>query len=133
MIERHITQNLLAALKDTPVVFLRGARQTGKSTLVQEIARSWHSARYVTMDNTTHRSAAASDPTGFLSRLDKPVVIDEVQRTPELLLAIKEDVDRNRQPGRYLLTGSANVLTLPLAADSLAGRMEIVTLHPLSH
>ena len=66
------------------------------------------------------RIAAASDPAGFLSRLDKPVVIDEVQRTPELLLAIKEDVDRNRQPGRYLLTGSANVLTLPLAADSLA-------------
>jgi predicted AAA+ superfamily ATPase len=132
MIERHITYNLREALQDTPVVFLRGARQTGKSTLVQEIARSWHPARYVTMDNTTYRSAAASDPTGFLSQLDKPVVIDEVQRVPELFLAIKEDVDRNRQPGRYLLTGSANVLTLPLAADSLAGRMEIVTLHPLS-
>ena len=71
-------------------------------------------------------------PPEFLSRLDKPVMIDEVQRVPELFLAIKEDVDRNRQPGRYLLTGSANVLTLPLAADSLVGRMEIVTLHPLS-
>lgn len=132
MIERHVTQNLLDALQDTPVVFLRGARQTGKSTLVQELVRSRHPAGYITLDSAVHRSAAASDPTGFLSRLDKPIVIDEVQRAPELFLAIKEDVDRNRQPGRYLLTGSANILTLPQAADSLAGRMEVVTLHSLS-
>jgi predicted AAA+ superfamily ATPase len=132
MIESHITPNLLEALQDTPVVFLRGARQTGKSTLVQAIIRSQYPAGYITLDSTAHRSAAASDPTGFLSRLDKPVVIDEVQRVPELFLAIKEDVDRNRKPGRFLLTGSANILALPQAADSLAGRMELVTLHPLS-
>lgn len=132
MFERHVTQNILDAFQDTPVIFLRGARQTGKSTLVQEIVRSQYPAGYITLDSAVHRSAAASDPTGFISRMDKPTVIDEVQRVQELFLAIKEDVDRNRQPGRYLLTGSANILTLPQASDSLAGRMEVVTLHPLS-
>jgi predicted AAA+ superfamily ATPase len=132
MIRRHITKHIIDALSDTPVVFLRGPRQAGKSTLVQAIADGPYSARYVTLDNAGVRSAASSDPTGFIAGIEKPVIIDEAQRVPGLLLAIKEDVDRNRQPGRYLLTGSADVLTVPRVADALVGRMEILTLWPLS-
>ncbi|MCF8082247.1 MAG: AAA family ATPase [Deltaproteobacteria bacterium] len=76
--------------------------------------------------------AVSRAPAGFVKNIGKPVIIDEVQRVPDLLLAIKEDIDRNRVPGRYLLTGSGNVLTLPRVADALAGRMEVITLWPLS-
>lgn len=132
MYRRALLNTLLEALSDTPVIFLRGARQSGKSTLVQIIADGPHSARYVTLDNAGILSAAGSDPTGFIAGMDKPVVIDEAQRIPELLLSIKEDVDRHRQPGRYILTGSADILTVPKVADALAGRMELMTLWPLS-
>ena len=133
MFKRHITPKILDALADTPVVFLRGARQSGKSTLVRTIAEGAYPARYVTLDNAGILSAASADPTGFLAGLERPVVIDEAQRVPALFLAIKEDVDNNRTPGRYLLTGSADVLTLPRVADALAGRMEVLTLWPLSN
>lgn len=132
MYRRFILTHMLEALADTPVVFLRGARQTGKSTLVQMIAKDAYPARYVTLDNAGILSAAGADPSGFIAGIEKPVVIDEAQRIPELLLSIKEDVDRNRQPGRYILTGSADVLTVPKVADALAGRMELLTLWPLS-
>jgi hypothetical protein len=132
MYERYIQQNIIDALLDTPVVFIRGARQVGKSTLVQKLAQEHYPARYITLDNAAVLAAATSDPTGFIFNLEKPVIIDEAQRVPELFLAIKEDVDNNKTPGRYLLTGSANVLTLPKVADSLAGRIEIITLWPLS-
>lgn len=132
MYKRNITNNLTDALADTPVVFLRGARQTGKSTLVRMIAEGRYPARYVTLDNAGILSAASADPAGFIAGIEKPVVIDEAQRVPELFLAIKEDVDRHRLPGRYLLTGSADVLTVPRVADALAGRMEVLTLWPLS-
>ncbi|MGO8819947.1 MAG: ATP-binding protein [Desulfomonilaceae bacterium] len=132
MYRRKILNNILDALSDTPVVFLRGARQTGKSTLVRKIADGPYPARYVTLDNAAVFSAASADPTGFLAGIEKPVVIDEAQRVRNLFLAIKEDVDRNRTPGRYLLTGSADVLTIPKVADALAGRMELLTLWPLS-
>jgi hypothetical protein len=122
----------MEALSDTPVVFLRGARQTGKSTLARFIANGPYPANYVTLDNAGILSAATADPSGFIAGLEKPAVIDEVQRVPALLLAVKEDVDRNREPGRYLLTGSADILTLPNVADALAGRMEVLTLWPLS-
>jgi predicted AAA+ superfamily ATPase len=123
---------MLAALRDTPVVLLVGARQTGKSTLVQELATSTHPARYLTFDDAGVLAAARSDPAGFLAGLDGPVVLDEVQRVPELFLALKLTIDRNRQPGRFLLTGSANVLLLPRLAETLVGRMEVITLWPLS-
>jgi predicted AAA+ superfamily ATPase len=123
---------LLAALTDTPVVLLHGARQAGKSTLAQEIASGPHPARYLTLDDAAVLAAAKSDPAGFVAGLDDPVVIDEVQRAPELFIPIKAAVDRNRQPGRFLLTGSANVLLLPKLSESLAGRMELLTLWPLS-
>jgi predicted AAA+ superfamily ATPase len=132
MIKRNISQFVLDALSDTPVLLLTGARQTGKSTLVKTITEHSHPARYITLDNATVLAAVKHDPTGFLSGLDGPVVIDEVQRAPELFPAIKAEVDRNRRPGRFLLTGSANVLLLPRLSESLAGRMEILSLWPFS-
>lgn len=132
MFGRSITPLLLAALRDSPVVVVNGARQSGKSTLVQAIANKHHAARYLTLDDTPTLSAAASDPQGFAASLDGNVVIDEVQRVPDLFRAIKLAVDRQRKPGRFLLTGSANVLMLPRLSESLAGRVEILTLWPLS-
>jgi len=132
MLRRHVTPNLLAALKDTPVVLLHGARQTGKTTLVREIARADHPARYLTLDDPAVRGAAESDPHGFVDGLEGPVVIDEVQRVPDLALAIKASVDRDRTAGRFLLTGSANILQVPRLSESLTGRMEIHGLWSLS-
>ncbi len=132
MIRRQITRPLLEALNDTPVVLLTGARQTGKSTLVQWLAENKHKARYLTLDDAAVLAAATSNPQGFVEALDTPVVIDEVQRAPDLFLAIKAAVDRKRSPGGFLLTGSANVMLLPRVAESLAGRMEVLTLWPFS-
>ena len=132
MIERFLTVSLLDALADSPVVLLTGARQSGKTTLVQEIAAQRHQAQYISLDDATFLSAAMSDPAGFLSGLGGPAIIDEVQHAPKLFPAIKAMVDRNRVPGRFLLTGSANVLLLPRLSESLAGRMEILTLWPLA-
>ena len=133
---RNVYSQLMAALSDTPVVFLRGARQTGKTTLVKHLAENpagdTPARQYISLDSATALAGALDDPTGFLRGLSKPVIIDEAQRASSLMLAIKEDVDRERHAGRYLLTGSANILTLPGIADSLAGRMEVLTLHPLS-
>ena len=132
MFKRYIASSLLAALADTPVVLLTGARQTGKSTLVKMLAAKEHPAQYLTLDDAGVLSAAKNDPSGFLAGLNGPVILDEIQRVPELFLAIKVQVDRNRRAGRFLLTGSANVLLLPRLAETLAGRMEIITLWPLS-
>jgi hypothetical protein len=126
----------MEALSDTPVVFLRGARQVGKTTLVKQLAEKsaggMSARQYISLDSVTALAGALDDPTGFLRGLNRPVIIDEAQRASSLMLAIKEDVDRERHAGRHLLTGSANILTLPGMADSLAGRMEVLTLHPLS-
>lgn len=135
MHSRHIANLLQDALSDTPVVLVNGARQTGKSTLVHSAGdASPHTParRYLTLDDTAVLSAAKADPAGFINGLEGPVTLDEVQRAPELLLPIKAAVDRQRTPGRFLLTGSANVLLLPDIADSLAGRMEVLSLWPLS-
>ena len=129
---RRITDNLLAALRDTPIVVLHGARQTGKSTLVQHLDERGHHATYVTLDNPLALAAAKSDPVGFLSEHDGPLIIDEVQRAPELILPMKAEVDRDRRPGRFLLTGSAHVMQIPKLADAFVGRMELLTLHPFS-
>ncbi len=132
MFTRNLAENLQSALTDNPVVLLIGARQVGKSTLVQSLTNENYQPNYITFDDPTILAAAGSNPTAFLDGLTKPVIFDEIQRAPELFLPIKADVDRNRQVGAYLLTGSANVLTLPKVADSLAGRMELLTLRPLS-
>ncbi|WP_342635194.1 ATP-binding protein [Phyllobacterium myrsinacearum] len=111
------------------MVLIAGPRQAGKSTLaksVSDVSRS-----YFTLDDATILNAAKSDPKGFIRDLDR-VTIDEIQRAPGLLLAIKESVDEDPRPGRFLLTGSANIMTLPTVADSLAGRMEVITLMPLA-
>ncbi|MCK4340573.1 MAG: ATP-binding protein [Phycisphaerae bacterium] len=132
MLRRNVTPLLLDALADTPVVLLHGARQTGKTTLVRAVAEEEHPARYLTLDDPAVRAAALADPQGFVDQAAGPVVIDEVQRVPELALAIKAAVDQKRRPGRFLLTGSANVLQVPRLSESLAGRMEILTLWPFS-
>ena len=132
MRDRHATDALLDALHDTPVVYLQGARQTGKSTLVRAIAERQHPAQYLTLDTAAVLSAASNDPEGFIAGFDWPVVIDEVQRAPSLALAIKAAVDTTRRPGQFLLTGSASVMSRPALSDSLAGRMELHTLWPFS-
>ena len=131
MLKRHLGPLLTEALADTPVVLLNGARQTGKSTLVQALAAA-QGRRYLTLDDRVVLAAVRNDPAGFVAGLQGPVALDEVQRAPELFLDLKAAVDRDRQPGRFLLTGSANVLLLPGLADTLAGRMEVLTLWPLS-
>lgn len=128
---RHLRPLLEEALTDTPVVVLNGARQTGKSTLAQSLENPV-GRRYLTLDDPVVLAAATSDPAGFINGLQGPIILDEIQRAPGLFLAIKASVDRNRQPGRFLLTGSANIMLLPRVADSLAGRMEILSLWPLS-
>lgn len=132
MYSRHILPLLDEALADTPVVLLNGARQTGKSTLARSLVADGK-RRYLTFDDQSVLAAATSDPDGFIAGLEGPVTLDEVQRVPALFLAIKASVDRDRRPGRFLLTGSANVMMLPSVADSLAGRMEILSLWPLSN
>jgi hypothetical protein len=111
---------------------LVGARQVGKSTFVREVIRRGHRAAYVALDDLGVRQLANADPRGFLARFSGSVVIDEVQLAPDLFSAIKLAVDEDRRPGRFILTGSANVLTLPRVSESLAGRMEVHTLWPLS-
>jgi predicted AAA+ superfamily ATPase len=131
MYRRNIEPAVEAALNDTRVVLLNGARQTGKSTLVQKIAQA-RDARYLTLDDEAVLAVARSDPTALVRANPQMTVIDEVQRAPELFSAIKIEVDRNRSPGRFLLTGSANIFLVPRLSESLAGRMEILPLLPLS-
>jgi len=116
-------------MTDTPVVLLAGPRQAGKTTLVRQVAEG--ALRYLTLDDELTLLSAREDPVGMIRSLDR-AVIDEIQRAPQLLLAIKKSIDEDRRPGRFLLTGSANLMTLPTVADSLAGRMETLSLLPLS-
>jgi uncharacterized protein len=132
MIHRHITLRVLQALADTPVALINGARQTGKSTLVQSPEITGHGRQYLTFDDPGLLAAAQLDPNGFVAGLSTPVTLDEVQRVPELFPAIKMAVDRRREAGGFLLTGSANVMLLPKLSESLAGRMEVLTLWPFS-
>ena len=126
---RLIEPRIREALADTPVVLVAGPRQAGKTTLVRQMAT--HGMRYFTLDDQLTLLSAQDDPVGMIRSLDC-AVIDEIQRAPQLLLAIKKSVDEDRRPGRFLLTGSANLMTLPAVADSLAGRMETLALLPLS-
>ncbi len=126
---RLIKTRVAEALADTPVVLIAGPRQAGKTTLVRQMANE--GLRYLTLDDDLTRLAAKEDPVGMIRNLDR-AIIDEFQRAPQLLLAIKKAVDEDRRPGRFLLTGSANVMALPTVADSLAGRMETLMLLPLS-
>ncbi|WP_229788566.1 ATP-binding protein [Nocardioides albus] len=127
---RRAAARVAEALGDMRVVLVNGARQSGKSTLVRRVGRDAGAAWY-TLDNAETRGLAEADPTGFVHFEDR-MIIDEIQRTPELLLSIKERVDEDPEPGRFLLTGSARVLGLRDLPDTLVGRMETIELWPLS-
>lgn len=126
---RHLDSLLRDALQDTPAVLINGPRQCGKTTLVRQYEGNM---AYFSLDDPALLAAVQADPLGFVKRLDR-AIIDEVQRAPQLLMALKLVIDRDRRPGRFLLTGSANLMALPQIADSLAGRVDILTLLPLSH
>lgn len=133
MIQRANRVLITAALADTRVVLLMGARQVGKSTLAQQIVDSDHPASVVNLDEQAQREAALADPEAFVAGLRRPVLIDEVQRGgPDLFLAIKLTVDEDLSPGQFLLTGSANVLRSRRVYEALTGRIEIIELGPLT-
>jgi uncharacterized protein len=128
---RYSEIRLREALEDSPAVLIHGPRQCGKTTLAQMVGQPLGYA-YLTFDDEVTRAAADADPISFVAGLPRRVILDEVQRVPALFASLKAAIDRDRKPGRYLLTGSANVLMVPRLADSLAGRMEILRLHPLA-
>jgi len=128
---RFCLQRLRDAMADTPAVLIHGPRQCGKTTLAKMASKEFGHV-YITFDDENVLRSAKNDPVGFCAELPPRVILDEVQRVPELFVSLKKIIDENRAPGRFLLTGSANVLLLPKLSDSLAGRMEIVRLEPLA-
>ena len=152
---RYIGQRLDEALADSPVVLIQGPRQCGKTTLAQMVCAPASLSRrdalkvsralppgfltvetrdygYISFDDDVARAGAEADPMGFVGDLPEKVILDEVQRVPWLFAALKMEVDRKRVPGRFVLTGSADVLRVPTIQDSLAGRLEVIRLHPLA-
>lgn len=147
LVPRLATTRMLEAIADSPAVLIAGPRQCGKTTLAQSLCEARYVTgagrlpglppdgsgyEYITFDDVAARSAARADPVGFVADLPALVVLDEVQRVPEIFTAVKVAIDRNRVFGRFVLTGSTNVLLVPMMADSLAGRLETVRLHPLA-
>ena len=130
-IPRFLAPRLREALADTPVVLIHGPRQSGKTTLARMVGER-RGYRYLSFDDEAALGAAERDPIGFVADLPERVILDEVQRVPALFTALKAAIDRRRVPGRFILTGSANVLLVPRLADSLAGRMGILRLHPMA-
>ena len=128
---RYLAPRLREALADTPVVLVHGPRQSGKTTLARAVGEP-RGYQYMSFDDEAIRSAALSDPIGFVGGLPAKAILDEVQRVPEIFTSLKAAIDKRRTAGRFILTGSANVLLVPKLADSLAGRMGILRLHPLS-
>jgi hypothetical protein len=128
---RYLAARLREALADTPAVLIHGPRQSGKTTLARAVGEP-RGYRYVSFDDEAVRDAARRDPVGFVEGLPRRTILDEVQRVPELFTSLKAAIDERRTAGRFILTGSANVLLVPRLADSLAGRMGILRLHPLA-
>ena len=142
---RFIESRLVEALDDSPVVLIQGPRQCGKTTLAQMVCApellpgrggsgvaASRGYSYFSLDDDSVRAGAETDPMGFISDLPERVILDEVQRVPGLFTGLKLEIDRRRVPGRFVLTGSTNVLAVPTVQDSLAGRLETVRLHPLA-
>jgi len=129
-LNRSIETTISETLIDTPVIIINGPRQAGKTTLLKQILPTH--GTYITLDDENMLVQAQSDPIGLLHSLDHPIAIDEIQRAPELIKTIKLLVDENRQPGSFILTGSANLMTIPKLSDSLAGRAEFIELYPFS-
>jgi len=127
---REITKQVVNALEDMPVVALTGMRQTGKSTFLQE-QPEFKGRKYITLDDFAQFAAAKENPDKFVDS-DEPLIIDEAQRCPELFIAIKRAVDRNRRPGQYILSGSANFLLMKNISESLAGRAVYFNMHPFN-
>ncbi len=132
IIPRALAPVVLEALEEARIVAVLGPRQAGKSTLVQHLGAAGFAGRYVTLDDDEPRERAQTDPVGFLADLGAPLAIDEVQRAPQLMLALKRRVDADPAPGQYLLTGSADISTLPTVPDALPGRVDYLTLWPLA-
>lgn len=138
MIERQLSKAVLDALQGFPVVFVNGPRQAGKSTLVQSLAATAWPAEYVTFDEAMMLGAAEANPESFLRAFKGQLILDEVQMVPGLFRVLKmladefRVTDKNNANGRYLLTGSANIMALPQLSDALVGRMSVLTLYPLS-
>jgi hypothetical protein len=130
-VPRLLAPRVREALTDTPVVLIHGPRQSGKTTLARMVGDK-RGYRYFSFDDDAVRASAERDPTGFVDELPARAILDEVQRVPMLFTALKASVDRRALPGRFILTGSANVLLIPALADSLAGRMGILRLHPFA-
>lgn len=130
-IPRFLAPRLNEALRDTPAVLIHGPRQSGKTTLARSVGEA-RGYRYITFDDDATRSAATADPVGFVARLPARSILDEVQRVPEIFTSLKAAIDARRTKGRFILTGSANVMLVPTLADSLAGRLGILRLHPLA-
>jgi predicted AAA+ superfamily ATPase len=132
LIDRGLTDTVVEAMQESRVVALLGARQAGKSTVARMLASERLPAEYLTLDDEPVLSLASGDPRGFVAGLGRRTIIDEVQRAPELLLAIKSRVDRDSAPGQFLLTGSANLRRIPTVADALPGRVDYLTLWPFT-
>lgn len=132
LIRRHLRAELAEALRESRAVALLGPRQAGKSTLARDLATTDHPAAFESLDEPATLAAALSDPAGFVAGLKGPTVIDEIQRAPGLLLPIKARLDQDDTPGQFLLTGSANLLSLPTVVDALPGRVDYLTLWPLA-
>ena len=128
---RHVESRLREALEDSPVVLIQGPRQCGKTTLARMVGKT-EGYHYISFDDEDTRAAAEADLMGFVKTLPERVILDEVQKVPEIFSSIKLAVDRNRTPGRFILTGSVSVLHVRGITDSLAGRMDIIRLHPFS-
>jgi len=132
LIDRHMRSIVAEALRDSRGVAIVGARQVGKSTLAKELAQNELEATEFNLDDDATRRAAVSDPGGFVAAIRGPAVIDEIQRAPELMLALKERLDADSSRGQVLLTGSANLLALASIHDALPGRLVYLNLWPLS-
>lgn len=132
LIRRHLTDLAEETLADTPITVISGARQVGKSTFMEQLLVG-RDARVVNLDNVADREAAIRDPDTFVAQYPEGLLaIDEVQRVPELMTALKANVDRDRRPSRFIITGSADLMTLRGSQESLAGRAETIPLDGLS-